>query len=349
MYTSRDAMSERQLADSLAQGEEISFAQLFPGQFFASDAQRADGSTITAFEQSKGVTFLPLSAVLLEKNARYIIVSNSPSTTFTARNLPVCGNAQIEGSEQCDDGAQNGDICDSVMGGSCQYCSTSCMILTVSPSTPVCGNGVRESSEQCDDGNTFSGDGCSAMCQTEQQGGQSHLSCVSNMCVSVAGPGPNGCASNADCSPPLQPVCGNEVTELGEECDDGNTQSGDGCSASCQTESMMVSWHNSTQPMDADNDGIVASDDVTAVIAYLNNIPPNTQAVNPYLTPTPRYPDVNNDGVVTPVDALIISNWIAEQCGNGQFVPDLGEECDVGNANNTDSCSNTCKRLVAPF
>lgn len=31
-------------------------------------------------------------------------------------------------------------------------------------------------------------------------------------------------------------ICGNGVLQTGEQCDDGNTQSGDGCSASCQTE-----------------------------------------------------------------------------------------------------------------
>ncbi|MFC1690716.1 LamG-like jellyroll fold domain-containing protein [Nanoarchaeota archaeon] len=35
---------------------------------------------------------------------------------------------------------------------------------------------------------------------------------------------------------PSGPVCGNLVVESGEECDDGNTASGDGCSSSCQTE-----------------------------------------------------------------------------------------------------------------
>ena len=35
----------------------------------------------------------------------------------------------------------------------------------------VCGNGVIESGEECDDGNTVSGDGCSAICQTEGGGG----------------------------------------------------------------------------------------------------------------------------------------------------------------------------------
>ena len=33
-----------------------------------------------------------------------------------------------------------------------------------------------------------------------------------------------------------QPVCGNGVLECGEECDDGNDASGDGCSDACVVE-----------------------------------------------------------------------------------------------------------------
>lgn len=33
------------------------------------------------------------------------------------------------------------------------------------------------------------------------------------------------------------PICGNHVLESGEQCDDGNTDSGDGCSSTCQFES----------------------------------------------------------------------------------------------------------------
>ncbi|MEK7756222.1 MAG: PQQ-dependent sugar dehydrogenase, partial [Planctomycetota bacterium] len=35
---------------------------------------------------------------------------------------------------------------------------------------------------------------------------------------------------------PVGPVCGNNVVETGEQCDDGNALSGDGCSATCQVE-----------------------------------------------------------------------------------------------------------------
>lgn len=43
----------------------------------------------------------------------------------------------------------------------------------------------------------------------------------------------------SDCGPPapeVTPVCGNGARETGEQCDDGNTGAGDGCSATCQVE-----------------------------------------------------------------------------------------------------------------
>jgi cysteine-rich repeat protein len=35
---------------------------------------------------------------------------------------------------------------------------------------------------------------------------------------------------------PARPACGNGIIEAGEQCDDGNTGDGDGCSSSCLTE-----------------------------------------------------------------------------------------------------------------
>jgi len=44
------------------------------------------------------------------------------------------------------------------------------------------------------------------------------------------------CIENCGDGPPAAPVCGNGSIEAGEQCDDGNTTSGDGCSATCKTE-----------------------------------------------------------------------------------------------------------------
>jgi len=45
-----------------------------------------------------------------------------------------------------------------------------------------------------------------------------------------------GC-TNGYCDDPV-PECGNGIEETGEECDDGNTNSNDGCSSTCQTETL---------------------------------------------------------------------------------------------------------------
>jgi TonB family protein len=44
------------------------------------------------------------------------------------------------------------------------------------------------------------------------------------------------CVENCGDGPPADPVCGNGSVEAGEQCDDGNTASGDGCSATCRIE-----------------------------------------------------------------------------------------------------------------
>ena len=94
----------------------------------------------------------------------------------------TCGNAVLEGGEQCDDGGfAAGDGCspecrfevcgnasldpgeerDDGNASSGDGCSPTCV------REPLCGDTTLDPEEQCDDGNTQSGDGCSAACQTE--------------------------------------------------------------------------------------------------------------------------------------------------------------------------------------
>ena len=71
---------------------------------------------------------------------------------------------------------------------------------------------------QCDDGNTVSGDGCSNDCQIERGwrcSGGSHTS--PDVCTEICGDG-------------------RDFHSFPNECDDGNTKAGDGCSATCTVE-----------------------------------------------------------------------------------------------------------------
>jgi cysteine-rich repeat protein len=53
----------------------------------------------------------------------------------------------------------------------------------------------------------------------------------------------DGCSATCTIEQAPQPVCGNGVVEGTEQCDDGNTTSGDGCSSTCKHEyTTQVTW-----------------------------------------------------------------------------------------------------------
>ncbi len=137
----------------------------------------------------------------------------SSRLTFTADRVivrPACGDGQVAGGEQCDDGNR----------GDGDGCSSTCTVETgflclgaPSVCTATCGDGMVAGVEACDDGNGTGGDGCSAACQVE-----AGYRCVGSPSV---------------CTPP---VCGDGMLDPGEQCDDGNLTAGDGCDPTCRVE-----------------------------------------------------------------------------------------------------------------
>ncbi len=95
---------------------------------------------------------------------------------------------------------------------------------------PVCGDNHMNTSagEFCDDGNTTGGDGCSATCTMEICG--NYVTDTGEQCDSG---GYDSMTCDNNCT---MPVCGDghTNTSAGETCDDGNTTNGDGCSSTCQ-------------------------------------------------------------------------------------------------------------------
>ncbi|CAI2386813.1 unnamed protein product [Moneuplotes crassus] len=88
----------------------------------------------------------------------------------------------------------------------------------------LCGDGIMHTDPQvygCDDGNTINGDGCSELCRVEQD-----FTCnASHLGIST-------------CTEEVVIPCGNGIKEESEdeECDDGNSSSGDGCDSECAIE-----------------------------------------------------------------------------------------------------------------
>ena len=165
----------------------------------------------------------------------------------------TCGDSVVEGAEECDDGnATPNDGCDAdcqfEVGFDCPTPGAACVRVE-------CGDGLIEGAEECDDGKTCdngdtcsvhgdctsgglclprSGDGCDPLCRIE-----AIYDCVDGECTPVCGDGIT-IARPFECDEPG--VTPEEYAFLNcggvfEECDDGNLQPGDGCSAGCNIES----------------------------------------------------------------------------------------------------------------
>lgn len=139
-----------------------------------------------------------------------------------------------------------------------------------------CGDGVVDvdEGEECDDGNNLSHDGCSADCHNEagreicnsglDEDNDGFIDCDDDDCANhiwcnpICGngvlqldeecdDGEDTASCDADCT---APACGDGHLNAaaGEQCDDGNTTAQDGCDANCQSEAVC-------------GDGIVGSDE----------------------------------------------------------------------------------------
>jgi cysteine-rich repeat protein len=105
---------------------------------------------------------------------------------------------------------------------------------------------------------------------------------------------------------PRIPVCGNRSNEKGEDCDDGNTEDGDGCSARCLYEGNALTCGNNLKDSYEDcDDGNTEDGDGCSSICL-------------------------NEG----------SSVGGSVCGNGDIGD--GEDCDDGNRQNGDGCSDDC-------
>jgi cysteine-rich repeat protein len=130
---------------------------------------------------------------------------------------PACGDGVQNPPEECDKGPENSDTTPGA-------CRTTCL-------RAGCGDGVIDPGEVCDDGNRFGGDGCAATCHKVEQCGDGFLDPGAEQCDL----GANNSDTRANqCRTTCKlPSCGDGVGDEGEECDDGNRESGDTCDSNC--------------------------------------------------------------------------------------------------------------------
>jgi cysteine-rich repeat protein len=188
--------------------------------------------------------------------------------TTDADCVAVCGNNVVERDETCDPPGSCpvcvvADQCLILSSqGSAQSCNISCTVSQVldcvsgdgccgadcsasedSDCSTTCGNGTVEAAETCDgSGSRACPEDCNddAPCTTDYMSGSvDHCNIVCTH-VPVTQPRsgdeccPTGASANTDAD--CEAECGNRSVETGEDCDDGNADSGDGCTPDCRAE-----------------------------------------------------------------------------------------------------------------
>lgn len=114
-------------------------------------------------------------------------------------------------------------------------------------------------------------------------------------------------------------ICGDGVVVTGEECDDANQATGDGCEADCRFSCLSSDTTRNCAPADACAGQGVCSEAHTCVAG----------------TPMP-------DGSACGTGQVCVSEVCTSvTCGNG--TREFGEDCDDANTVNLDGCSKACK------
>ena len=106
-------------------------------------------------------TFIKICAVVVLLYIPLGVIAQSSATTTLS--LSICGNALVDGNEQCDVPGETGVYSTTIVG---RQCSPICFF------GPYCGDGILQTqfTEECDDGNNTDGDFCSALCKIEPAG-----------------------------------------------------------------------------------------------------------------------------------------------------------------------------------
>ncbi len=143
-------------------------------------------------------------------------------------------------------------------------------------------------------------------------------------------------------------VCGDSVVGDGEKCDDGNTQSGDGCSADCKTVEANYTCPKEggkCTPKDDPGSGTDPNPNKDPVCG--NGILENDEICDDGNT-------TSGDGCsdnCKQIEPGFICPEVGQQCqslcGNGRL--DSGEMCDDGNTKSGDGCSADCKSIESGY
>jgi cysteine-rich repeat protein len=156
---------------------------------------------------------------------------------------------------------------------------------------------------------------------------------TSTACTLSAGGG------DGNVEPPAA-VCGNNVVEQGEACDDGNPRNGDGCSKLCVIEERAICGDGKIDDGEECDDGNREDGDGCNRACFDESL---LNCGNREMNEGEECDDGNRDNGDGCDDHCQAEG---EACGNSFRSPGGGEtiaeECDDGNADDGDGCSSSC-------
>ncbi|MFN0245855.1 MAG: DUF4215 domain-containing protein [Kofleriaceae bacterium] len=270
-----------------------------------------------------------------------------------------CGNMTIENGEMCDDGNE-------VTTDSCIECTNA-----------RCSDGfIHANVEQCDDGNIAFGDGCSMTCRVEGCGNgilDPGEECDDNEIPSPlpgAAVNQNACVGQCDIARCGDGFLRTDIMGI-EQCDDGNTTSGDGCSDTCRNEGCGNGQIDPGEQCDGGENPPVGGDgcDVNCQLEDCGDgfVDVGEQCDGNGAGQGGQTAACDIDCTFATCDDFTVNTTAGEQCDDGpvfnaddrdckadcrnntctdgdlnEFGPLRIEGCDDGNQNNNDNCSNSC-------
>jgi cysteine-rich repeat protein len=231
-----------------------------------------------------------------------------------------CGDHMLSMGEHCDNGTPNGD------NGNGDYCSATCN-LTASCSidcqglAPHCGDDVVNGTEQCDGSNQSTATAiCHATNPTQQVPCRTETAAQDCGAGIACGAGGTDAAFD-DCASHPAFMCAGGSRD-GSECCPGSTVNA--TSGQCNGGSRS---------------GLEACP-LGRCLSY-----PTRHTRNCF---GPGHASMDSDGVTATQNQCTWDAWTScmptGSCGDGTV--DTGEQCDDGNRNNNDGCTNACKQNI---
>eukprot|EP01097_Dermamoeba_algensis_P006923 TRINITY_DN4325_c0_g1_i2.p1 TRINITY_DN4325_c0_g1~~TRINITY_DN4325_c0_g1_i2.p1 ORF type:complete len:1222 (-),score=344.78 TRINITY_DN4325_c0_g1_i2:1624-5253(-) len=256
--------------------------------------------------------------------------SNGPNSTCSSTCRTNCGDGIRQTGEQCDDGVLNSNLPDAL-------CRTNCFLAR-------CGDGIIDSSrgEQCDSvelvnpadpnspvrPNRYCSRNCTQVCGACTGELTPDIEC-NHGCNNADLP--NKCRTNC-----MNPICGDGIVDVTEECDTANLRSNsrpDACRMNCSLPTCGDEVVDSGEQCDK---------------GALNGRPRSGCNAKCQNTCGNGVLDEGEQCDMGTANANVADNCRLDctlpRCGDG--IKDLGEECDGGRSNN-DTASNACRSNCA--